>query len=133
MISEHKLNLSLKDIPQFTKNLVGELKPLRIPKDILFDLRLVIEEVLVNAVKHGNKMDPRKFVFLKIHTLPQRIDIEIKDQGKGFDYKKLPLPTKKENLHKHSGRGVFLIRKLMDKVKFFDGGSRIKITKLLKK
>lgn len=132
MISEHKLNLSLKDIPQYTKNLVGELKPLDINKDILFDIRLVIEEALANAIKHGNKMDRAKNVFLKINASSKRIDIEIKDQGKGFDYKKLPLPTEKENLHKHSGRGVFLIRKLMDQVKFFDNGARIKITKLLK-
>ncbi|MEW6170867.1 MAG: ATP-binding protein [Candidatus Omnitrophota bacterium] len=133
MISEHKLNLSLKDIPQFTKNLVGELKPLDINKDILFDIRLVIEEALANAIKHGNKMDLTKNVFLKINASSKRIDIEIKDQGKGFDYKKLPLPTEKENLHKYSGRGVFLIRKLMTQVKFFDNGARIKMTKLLKK
>ena len=59
------------------------------------------------------------------------MEIEIKDGGKGFDYVHLPSPIEKENLEKPSQRGIFLMQHMMDKVEFLDGGSRIKMLKLL--
>jgi serine/threonine-protein kinase RsbW len=60
------------------------------------------------------------------------LTMEVADQGDGFDFTKIPNPTEKNNLHKNSGRGVFLIKKLMDRVEHFDCGRKIKMVKFLK-
>lgn len=129
MIIEHKIKSNLKAIPQFTLSIFKKLEVTGISKDALFDIRLSLEEALINAVKHGNKMQKDKEVSFKIKVLPKSVEIEIKDQGKGFEHRNIPLPTDEKNLEKTSGRGIFLIKKLMDKVEFLDGGSRIKMVK----
>ncbi len=99
---------------------------------MIFDIRLCIEEALTNSVKHGNKMDATKNIFLKINSTDELLSIEIKDEGSGFDHKCIPLPTEKENIEKLSGRGIFLIRNIMDVIEFLDNGSTIKMVKYLK-
>jgi serine/threonine-protein kinase RsbW len=133
MIIERKLKSDLKIIPEVTLSIFKKLQSLNIREDDLFDIRLCLEEALINAAKHGNKLDKNKEVYFKIKVLPQSIELEIKDQGQGFDCKNLPLPTDEENLEKTSGRGVFLIKKLMDKVEFLDGGSRIRMVKSIRR
>ena len=61
-----------------------------------------------------------------------RLTIKVTDEGPGFDFKNIPNPTKADNLEKFSGRGVFLIKRLMDEVDFFAGGRGIKMVKYLK-
>jgi len=132
MVFKRVLHLSLKDIPSVVKDIFRFVKPLKIAVDKVFDIRLSIEEALVNAVKHGNKSDNNKRVYLYLRAGTEVFTVEIRDDGKGFNYKKTPLPTTKGNLKKPSGRGIFLIRELMDEVEFFDGGSRIRMVKYLK-
>ena len=55
MILEYKEKLTIKDVPRFTKDLLKELGPFKVHKDIIFDIRLAIEEALINAIKYGNK------------------------------------------------------------------------------
>jgi len=129
MVIRQKINSDLKIIPQITMQVFKKLKDLKISDDELFDIRLCLEEALINAVKHGNRTQKDKKVFFKISILPASIKIEIKDEGKGFNYKDIPLPTLKKNLEKTSGRGIFLIKKLMDKVEFLDSGTRIRMIK----
>jgi len=129
---EYKPTLSLEDIPVFTKEIVAQLEPHCRDQNWLFDIRLALEEALVNAVKYGNKADPGKPVLIKVEVTGEAVTIEIKDQGAGFDYEHLALPTDKENLEKLSGRGVFLIKNLMDQVDYLDNGSRVRMVKWLK-
>lgn len=129
MIIERRLKLELKSIPEVVLQIFEKLHSSGITEDDLFDLRLCLEEALINAVKHGNKLQKNKEVYLKIKVSPQSIELEIKDAGSGFDYRNIPVPTDKENLEKTSGRGIFLIKELMDKVEFLDGGSRIRMVK----
>lgn len=128
----YKLSLTLKDIPRLVENILEKLEPVGIYGDILYAIRLSLEEALINAVTHGNKMDSNKNIFLTVRALPESLEIEVKDEGEGFDYERLPLPTDKENLEKTYGRGIFLIRHFMDKVEFLEGGSKIKMVKYLK-
>ena len=132
MILEHKQNLTINGVPAFTRNLLKKLEPLKIHKDIVFDIRLALEEALINAIKYGNKENKNKSVFVKVTAEPESIEIEIKDEGKGYNYKHIPSPTLNRNLERLCGRGVFLIKKIMDKVDFLDKGSRIKMVKYLK-
>ena len=58
--------------------------------------------------------------------------IRVKDQGDGFDFDNLPDPTREENMERTSGRGIFLVKKLMDEVKYSDNGSQVKMVKHFK-
>jgi serine/threonine-protein kinase RsbW len=87
---------------------------------------------LINAINHGNKFSPDLEVEAKVEFKDDVLIMEVKDRGKGFDFTKIPNPTEEDNLHRNSGRGVFLIKKHMDKVEYFDCGRTIKMIKFLK-
>ena len=131
MLFEDNIKLSLEEVSTFTKEIIDKLQASGIDEDALFDVRLCLEEALINAVKYGNKKDPSKRVFIRIVSEPDKIEMEVKDEGQGFDYERLPLPTEDQNLEKLSGRGVFLIKNLMNRVEYLDRGSRIKMIKYL--
>jgi serine/threonine-protein kinase RsbW len=78
-------------------------------------ISMAARECLVNAVVHGNRYSSHKKVHLTVDASPERIRITIADEGQGFDLSELPDPLAEENLLRHSGRGIFLIRAFMDK------------------
>ena len=131
MVITLQLPSDLKIIPETSRDIIKKIKSKDISEDDLFDIRLALEEALVNAIKHGNKQDCNKNVLLKITINPGKATMQIKDEGEGFDYEKLVSPAEPKNLKKPYGRGVFLIKKLMDSVEFFDGGRGIKMVKLI--
>lgn len=95
----------------------------------VFALRLTLEEALVNAMKYGNKFKEDLTVNVTCRILPEQVELEITDMGNGFDYNNVPDPTSEENIRKNGGRGVFLIKKMSDKVEFLEGGRKIRIIK----
>ena len=97
--------------------------------DSAFAIRIALEEALVNAIKHGNRLDPGKKVHVESHITPKRAEITIEDEGSGFDRSAIPDPTLEENLHKCSGRGIHLIESYMDGVQWSRGGRRLKMVK----
>jgi len=126
---KYKVNSDLKNILPVALEIFQKLKSEGIKEDLLFDVRLCLEEAMVNAIKHGNKEDKKKQVYITIEFTKHAIKITVKDQGKGFSYKDIASPIKGKNMKKPSGRGIFLIKKLMDSVEFSDGGSIIKMVK----
>jgi len=94
-----------------------------------FAIKLALEEALINAIKHGNKLDPKKTVIVEARVFRDRVEIEIEDQGPGFDRSSVPDPTAEENLCKCSGRGILLIESYMDGVHWSHGGRRLKMVK----
>ena len=131
MLKEYRLRSALTEVSGLTAQMLKQLEPLALSEDDIFGLRLSLEEAFINAVRHGNKNDPAKKILVKIDASPEGVEIEIKDEGQGFDYLNLPSPIEKENLEKPCQRGIFLIQQMMDRVEFLDGGSRIKMLKLL--
>lgn len=79
---------------------------------------VALTEAVNNAIVHGNKADSRKKVFVSCEVLPGWLLFVINDQGKGFRPEKVANPLKEENLLRESGRGIFLMRTLMDRVEF---------------
>ena len=75
---------------------------------------MAVHETLINAIWHGNKNDPSKSVWLRFEIFNDRLEIRVRDQGKGYDPGGVPDPLKDENLLNSSGRGIFLIRTFMD-------------------
>ncbi len=97
-----------------------------------FTLSIALTEAITNAIIHGNEKDPAKRVFAQALIEPERVVFQIADEGTGFDYQKLDDPTKKENLLKQSGRGIFFVRYFMDEVKFNHLGNEITMVKYVK-
>jgi serine/threonine-protein kinase RsbW len=94
-----------------------------------FAIRLALEEGLLNAIKHGNKLRADKTVRIEAKVTPRSTEIVIEDQGDGFDRRSVPDPCSDENLLKCSGRGILLMEAYMDKVQYTRGGRRVKLVK----
>src|SRR3954462_5749894 len=74
-----------------------------------FSVELALEEALVNAIKHGNQLDPAKRVLVRYEVSGERFDIRIEDEGPGFTPVDVLDPTAPENLERPCGRGLLLI------------------------
>ena len=127
------LNSRLSSIKKAANLLLKDLREHKISNDAVFDIRIAFEEALVNAIKHGNKLNAKLKVFISWEVSSRRVAITISDEGKGFDYRRLPNPLAKGNINKPGGRGVFIIRRFMDKVSFLDCGRTVKMIKLIRK
>ena len=97
---------------------------------------VAIRESVINAIKHGNRNDAEKHVFVEFETATRsdvpEIAIRVRDQGEGFDPETLANPLDPENLLKSSGRGIFLIRNFMDDVQLRrapEGGMEVRMVK----
>ncbi len=96
---------------------------------------VAIRESVINAIKHGNRNDASKRVFVEFETAKAEapeLSIRVSDQGEGFDPDQLADPLAPENLLKSSGRGIFLIRNFMDDVQLQrapEGGMEIRMVK----
>ena len=121
----------LELVDGFVASLLIRIPQLNEDKDTLFNIKLALHEAIINAVKHGNKMNPNLPVQVDIKKDEGQVVIQVKDQGDGFDYKNLPDPITPENLEKLNGRGLFLIQNAMDRVEYADGGRIIKMVKFL--
>jgi serine/threonine-protein kinase RsbW len=97
--------------------------------DSQFAIKLALEEALINAIKHGNKLDKGKNVRVEWNISPAAAEITIEDEGPGFDRKTVPNPTDDGNLEKLTGRGILLIESYMSDVQWSNGGRRVKLVK----
>lgn len=88
---------------------------------------LCISEAVLNAIKHGNRNDLSKLVSIAVDCSVKDINVQIEDEGNGFDINEVKDPTSKENLTNESGRGIFIIRKLSNKIEYNEKGNRIQI------
>jgi len=77
-------------------------------------IEMAVREVLINAIRHGNQFDLHKPVTVQFRFDAARFEVQIDDQGQGFDFEHLPDPCDPANLLKSSGRGIFLVRSFMD-------------------
>ncbi len=105
-------------------------------EDSLHWVGVAIRESVINAIKHGNRSDASKHVFVEFETatpsdVPE-LTIRVRDQGEGFDPETVANPLDPENLLKSSGRGIFLIRNFMDDMQLRrapEGGMEIRMVK----
>lgn len=90
-----------------------------------FNLRVSLTEALSNAMIYGNRRDPTKRVRVEVVLRGRALSLRVIDQGPGFDRRCLVDPTAPENLHCPGGRGIFLMRELMDEVRFNERGNAV--------
>ena len=96
-----------------------------VPEDYYGNILVAVTEAVNNAIYHGNKANPTKKIDIQFRSKKDIISFVISDQGEGFDYSSLPDPTDPQNLEKPNGRGVFLMKKLAEKVEFDAKGSSV--------
>lgn len=100
--------------------------------DTASQIAMVSREAAVNAIVHGNKYDPTKHVNASFEITDTELTIQIADEGLGLDPEGIPDPLAPENILRSSGRGIFLMRAIMDEVHFrmLHPGTEIKLVKL---
>lgn len=103
------------------------LEKSNVVEDEVFWVSLSVREAVINSIKHGNHFDPAKYVDFAISMHGQRFQVQIQDEGDGFEIETIPNPLDEENLLKPSGRGIFYIRSFMDRVAFRRTRSGMKV------
>lgn len=117
-------------IAAVTDTISDKLAQLQVPEDKRLEVTLAVQEALANAVVHGCKNDSSKEVRCQLECYSNgRILITVTDPGQGFQPGRLSDPKHAENLYSGHGRGVYLMRQLMDEVSFENNGSQIRMWK----
>ena len=106
-----------------------------VSEDVEHWIGMAVREAIANAIKHGNKLDPSKKVYVSLDEDCDRLTIVVGDEGEGFEPEKVADPLIPENTMKTSGRGIFYIRSFMDDLSFMrgeSGGTILTMSKNLK-
>jgi serine/threonine-protein kinase RsbW len=127
-----QISSEYKNVKIVSSEVLHILEVLNVDEKKRFEIRLCVEEALVNAIKHGNNFRSDAKIKVGFEIDKEQFKISIEDEGKGFKYKHIPDPTFEENVGKAGGRGIFLIRNFMDEVYFNQKGNRITMIKNLK-
>jgi len=101
--------------------------------DSQYWIGLAVREAVTNAILHGNQEDAKKKVVLVFRICEDRLEIIVRDQGKGIEGLDIPDPLDPENLLRPGGRGIFFVRSFMDNVDFRvapEGGHEIVMEKV---
>jgi serine/threonine-protein kinase RsbW len=101
-------------------------------EDDILKIRISFREAMVNAMKHGNKMDPSKKVEVDVKISAKELYFRVKNEGEGFDPNSIPDPLAPENILKDSGRGVLMMRDTFDSVSYEDNARVIILEKVKK-
>jgi serine/threonine-protein kinase RsbW len=104
-------------------------------EDATHYLSVAVRESVVNAIKHGNQLAEHKRVHLVFTLRPKAIEIEVRDEGLGFDPGVVQDPLAPENLLKADGRGIFFMRSFVDEVRYDfppEGGTVVHMRKAVK-
>lgn len=99
----------------------------QVSDDTFANMMTCLNEAVINAIVHGNKLDEDKKVIVNAEIDGRRIVWTIADEGEGFDPDYLPDPTSPENLESLTGRGVFIIKQLADQCVFNERGNELEL------
>jgi len=130
---EFQVPSALSEVEKAGRRVLSFLKPLALSEAVLFDVRLCLEEALINAIKYGNKLKREIVVRLAVEYDRDELRIWVEDAGEGFNPKSLKRCTQGDNLLRGSGRGVYLIHQLMDQVAYNDKGNGLLMKKTFKR
>lgn len=115
---------------QDAENVVmAKVRELEFSEEARFSIRLAMEEAIVNAIKHGNRFDRNKKVFIRYCCNHKSFKLSVRDEGPGFDPAKVPDPTAPENISLPYGRGIMLMNAYMDRVEYSPRGNGVTMVK----
>ena len=98
-----------------------------ISEEIYANIMVAVVEAVANGIKHGNKLDPSTYVYIDAKITDGSLVFSVKDEGLGFDFNCVADPTLPDNIDKLSGRGIYFMRTLADKLEFLEGGTLVKL------
>jgi serine/threonine-protein kinase RsbW len=99
----------------------------QVSEDTFANMMTCLNEIAINAIVHGNKLDESKKVIVNAEVDAKRVIWTVTDEGPGFDYDHLPDPTAVENLENLTGRGVFIVKQLADQCVFNSTGNEVEL------
>jgi serine/threonine-protein kinase RsbW len=99
----------------------------QVSDDTFANMMTCLNEAVVNAIVHGNKLDADKVVIVNAEVEPKRVVWTVTDQGPGFDYNNLADPTAPDKLEELTGRGVFILKHLADQCIFNASGNEVEL------
>jgi serine/threonine-protein kinase RsbW len=99
----------------------------QVSEDTFANMMTCLNEAVINAIIHGNKLDPNKTVFVNVEIDGKRIMWTVADEGPGFDYNNLADPTAADRLEELTGRGVFILKHLADQCIFNTSGNQVEL------
>jgi len=126
----HSLPSYIDVVSPFVDQLSRFIAKFRATDPSIFEIELALREALVNAIIHGNQEDAHKRVYVKCRCMADgAVSITVEDEGRGFKTDTVPDPTSPGNLLRSHGRGIYLMRTLMDEVGFEESGSVVHMRK----
>jgi serine/threonine-protein kinase RsbW len=129
MALEYSLPSEVKVISPFVDKLMPLLRNCGCVPEDDSNVEVALREALANAIIHGNHENRRKRVHVACRCEPDEVLIAVKDEGKGFDVNNVPDPTAPENIESLHGRGIHVMKALMDEVRFEEGGAVVHMRK----
>jgi serine/threonine-protein kinase RsbW len=128
-----KLNSTMESVSEVEAAADKLIAETGVDDDLRFHITMAVHEATVNAVLHGNEYDPSRMINVALENNGKDFIFTIADEGRGFDPTHVPDPLAPENLLRGTGRGIFLIRSLMDEVHFrqLDPGTELTLVKHL--
>jgi len=109
--------------------ILDQLKQLGWDGRDLFGIELALEETLTNAIRHGNRFDESKTVYVECKVSPDQFWLRVTDEGPGFRPNSVPDCTAEENLDCPGGRGLALIQAFMTTVQYHGCGNCVTLEK----
>jgi serine/threonine-protein kinase RsbW len=125
---EVSLSIAAEVVPLLDQ-VVAAMDELGYPSRTCWELRLILEEAIVNGLKHGNGGDLSKQVRVRYQVRPEAVFAEVEDDGPGFDPSAVPDPTAPENLDRSCGRGLLLMRHYATWLRYHGRGNRLSLCK----
>lgn len=133
VILDEEIHSSRHDIDAVLRKLMKSIAEMPCADGHLREIELALAEALANAIIHGNRDDPKKYVHVWAGCVKgEQLILAVTDQGEGFDLKSVPDPTTAENIYSTHGRGIFLMNCLMDSAEHRLGGRQVVLRKRMK-
>ena len=132
--SEFEINSTIDNIPKAIEFVETEVRKAGLPEEEVANCSIAVSEAITNAVIHGNKLDEKKKVVVRVKRGKNAISMSVEDNGRGFSLSEVKNPLKPENKKKEHGRGVFIMNTLSDRVKyaFKEHGTEVIIIKKIR-
>jgi serine/threonine-protein kinase RsbW len=115
-------------VPAAVERILSHVAPAGLSDSQTANLAIALSEALANAAIHGNQLDPERHVLVAVKVVPgESATIDIRDSGQGFDHAGVSDPTEEPRVLLPSGRGVFLMRCLVDELEYNRQGNRVRL------
>ena len=130
-ITTHELWISsdLQEIERVHAAITEQLRAVKCSALDQLAARLAVEEALLNAITHGNQLQPQRLVHVVFWVDEQHIGVRIEDEGEGFDVDAVPMLAPSDWGDVPSGLGLLIIRRFMHQVAFEHGGCVVTMTR----